>query len=77
LCRHQAYPQSAYAAFHASAKIGFVAGVSANVTNKEGYEASGVDKLRDAIKASGAELIAGGYNKAITLEGDVTAANRF
>ena len=48
-----------------------------NVTDKEGYEASGVDKLREAIKASGAKLIAGGYNKAVTLEGDVPAANRF
>lgn len=27
--------------------------------------------------AGGGKLIAGGYNKATTLEGDVTAANRF
>jgi uncharacterized protein (DUF1330 family) len=48
-----------------------------NVTDQAGYEASGVDKVRDAIKAGGGKLIAGGYNKATTLEGDVTAANRF
>jgi hypothetical protein len=48
-----------------------------NVTDQAGYEASGIDKVRDAIKAGGGKLIAGGYNKATTLEGDVTAANRF
>lgn len=48
-----------------------------NVTDQAGYEASGVDKVRDAIKAGGGKLIAGGYNKAVTLEGDVVAANRF
>ena len=35
-----------------------------NVTDQAGYEASGVDKVRDAIKAGGGKLIAGGYNKA-------------
>lgn len=48
-----------------------------NVTDQAGYEGSGVDKVRDAIKAGGGKLIAGGYNKAVTLEGDVVAANRF
>jgi len=48
-----------------------------NVTDQAGYEASGIDKVRDAINAGGGKLIAGGYNKATTLEGDVTAANRF
>ena len=48
-----------------------------NVTDQAGYEASGIDKVRDAIRAGGGKLIAGGYNKATTLEGDVTAANRF
>jgi uncharacterized protein (DUF1330 family) len=48
-----------------------------NVTDQAGYEASGVDKVRDAIKAGGGKLIAGGYNKAVAIEGDVTAANRF
>jgi hypothetical protein len=32
-----------------------------NVTDQAGYEASGVDKVRDAIKAGGGKLIAGGY----------------
>lgn len=52
-----------------------VAGI--NVTHQAGYEASGIDKVRDAIKASGAKLIAGRYNKATTIEGDVPAPNRF
>jgi uncharacterized protein (DUF1330 family) len=52
-----------------------VAGI--NVTDQTGYEASGVDKVRDAINASGGKLIAGGYNKATTIEGDVPDPNRF
>ncbi len=48
-----------------------------NVTDQAGYEASGVDKVRDAIKASGGKLIAGGYNKAVAIDSDVPAANRF
>jgi len=48
-----------------------------NVIDQAGYEASGVDKLRDAIKAAGGKLIAGGYNKAVAIDGDVPAANRF
>jgi hypothetical protein len=36
-----------------------------NVVDQKGYEASGVVELRDAIKASGAKLIGGGYNKAV------------
>jgi hypothetical protein len=48
-----------------------------NVTNKDAYEASGVDKVRDAIKENGGKLIAGGYNKAVAIDSDVPAANRF
>jgi uncharacterized protein (DUF1330 family) len=48
-----------------------------NVTDHAGYEASGVDEVRDAVKAGGGKLIAGGHNKATTIEGDVSAANRF
>jgi hypothetical protein len=48
-----------------------------NVTDKEGYEASGVDKVRDAIKANGGKVIAGGYNKAVAIDSDVPVANRF
>jgi uncharacterized protein (DUF1330 family) len=36
-----------------------------NVTDKAGYEASGVDKVRDSIKANGGKVIAGGYDKAV------------
>jgi uncharacterized protein (DUF1330 family) len=46
-----------------------------NVKDKAGYEASGVDKVRDAIKANGGKVIAGGYNKAIARVG-AAAANR-
>ena len=48
-----------------------------NVTDQAGYEASGVDKVRDAIQAAGGKLIAGGYNKAVAIDSDVPAANRF
>jgi hypothetical protein len=48
-----------------------------NVTDKDGYEASGVDKVRDAIKANGGKLIAGGYNKAVAIDSDVQPTNRF
>ena len=48
-----------------------------NVIDQAGYEASGVDKVRDAIKAAGGKLIAGGYNKAVAIDSDVPAANRF
>ena len=39
-----------------------------NVTDQAGYEASGVEKVRDGIKALGGKLIAGGYNKAIAVD---------
>jgi uncharacterized protein (DUF1330 family) len=47
-----------------------------NVIDQPNYEASGVVPLRDQIKASGAKLIAGGYNKAIAYEGS-NPANRY
>jgi uncharacterized protein (DUF1330 family) len=40
-----------------------------NVKDQAGYEKSGVDKLRDAIKTNGGKVIAGGYNKAIARMG--------
>jgi uncharacterized protein (DUF1330 family) len=46
------------------------------VKDQAGYEASGVDKVREALKASGAKLLAGGYNKAAAVEG-TPPANRF
>src|SRR5580704_746440 len=46
------------------------------VKDQAGYEKSGVDKVRDAIKASGGKVIAGGYNKAYSTMG-APPANRF
>jgi hypothetical protein len=48
-----------------------------NVIDKEGYEASGVDKVRDSFKANGGKLVGGGYNKAVAIDSDVPASNRF
>jgi uncharacterized protein (DUF1330 family) len=47
-----------------------------NVTDQAGYEKSGVDKVRDGIKANGGKVIAGGYNKATARMGG-TPPNRF
>ena len=45
-----------------------------NVKDKTAYEASGVDKVRDGMKANGtAKLIAGGYNKAIAMDAESVA----
>jgi uncharacterized protein (DUF1330 family) len=46
------------------------------VADQAGYEVSGVDKVRETIKANGGKLIAGGYNKATALEG-AAPDNRF
>jgi uncharacterized protein (DUF1330 family) len=46
-----------------------------NVKNQTAYEASGVDKVRDGLKAHGGKLIAGGYNKATAIDG-APPANR-
>jgi hypothetical protein len=45
--------------------------------DKEGYEASGVDKVRDSFKANGGKLVGGGYNKEVAIDSDVPASNRF
>jgi uncharacterized protein (DUF1330 family) len=68
---------SAISVLNAQSSAPYFEVAAINVTDQAGYEASGVDKVREAIKAGGGKLIAGGYNKATTLEGDVTAANRF
>jgi uncharacterized protein (DUF1330 family) len=47
-----------------------------NVKDQAGYEKSGVDKVRDGIKAGGGKIIAGGYNKSHSLMG-APPANRF
>ncbi len=46
------------------------------VKDRAGYEASGVDKVREGIKSNGGKIIAGGYDKATALEG-TPPANRF
>jgi uncharacterized protein (DUF1330 family) len=46
-----------------------------NVKDQTAYEASGVDKVRDGLKAQGGKLIAGGYNKATAIDG-APPANR-
>jgi hypothetical protein len=47
-----------------------------NVKDQKAYEASGVDKVRDGMKANGTgKLIAGGYNKATAIDAD-SVANR-
>ena len=48
-----------------------------NVKDHAGYEASGVDKVREAIKAAGGKVIAGGYKKAELIAGNGEPANRF
>jgi uncharacterized protein (DUF1330 family) len=40
-----------------------------NVKDQTAYEASGVVKVRDGLKAHGGKLIAGGYNKATAIDG--------
>lgn len=47
-----------------------------NVKDQAGYEASGVGKVRDEIKAHGGRVIAGGYNKTIARAG-AAPPNRF
>jgi uncharacterized protein (DUF1330 family) len=48
-----------------------------NVKDQAAYEASGVDKVREAIKAAGGKVIAGGYKKAELIAGNGEPANRF
>jgi len=48
-----------------------------NVKDQAAYEASGVDKVREGIKAAGGKVIAGGYKKAELIAGNGEPANRF
>ena len=68
---------SAISVLNAQSNAPYFEVAAINVTDQAGYEASGVDKVRDAIKAAGGKLIAGGYNKAVAIDSDVPAANRF
>jgi uncharacterized protein (DUF1330 family) len=60
---------------HAQGTASYYEVAELNVKDKAGYEASGVDKVRDAIKANGGKVIAGGYNKAVARVG-AAAPNR-
>jgi uncharacterized protein (DUF1330 family) len=61
---------------HAQGTAPYYDVVEINVKDQAGYEKSGVDKVRAAIKADGGKLIAGGYNKAHSNIG-AAPANRF
>jgi uncharacterized protein (DUF1330 family) len=54
---------------HAQGTAPYYEVVEINVTDQAGYEKSGVDKVRDAIKANGGKVVGGGYNKAIARVG--------
>src|ERR1700739_118696 len=47
-----------------------------SVKDQAGYESSGVDKVREGIKAAGGKVIAGGYKKAELIAGNGEPANR-
>jgi len=66
----------AISALHAQSGAPYYEVAEINVTDQPTYEASGVDKVRDAIKASGGKLIAGGYNKTQSYDG-APVANRY
>src|SRR3984885_12635543 len=61
---------------HAQSNAPYYEVAEINVTDQKSYEASGVDKVRDAIKASGAKLVAGGYNKTQSYDG-APVGNRY
>jgi uncharacterized protein (DUF1330 family) len=66
----------AISALYAQSNAPYYEVAEINVTDQPTYEASGVDMVRDAIKASGAKLIAGGYNKTQSYDG-APVANRY
>jgi uncharacterized protein (DUF1330 family) len=61
---------------HAQSSAPYYEVAEINVKDQAGYEKSGVDKVRDAIKAGGGKIIAGGYNKSHSVMG-APPANRF
>jgi uncharacterized protein (DUF1330 family) len=66
----------AISALHAQSGAPYYEVAEINVTDQPTYEASGVVQLRDQINASGAKLIAGGYNKTQSYDG-APVANRY
>ena len=67
---------AAVSALHAQSNAPYYEVAEINVIDQPSYEASGVDKVRDAIKAGGAKLIAGGYNKTTSYDG-APPSNRY
>jgi uncharacterized protein (DUF1330 family) len=66
----------AISALHAQTNAPYYLVAEINVKDKTAYEASGVDKVRDGMKANGTgKLIAGGYNKAEAIDAP-SVANR-
>jgi uncharacterized protein (DUF1330 family) len=63
-------------ALHAQGTTPYYEVAEVNVRDQAGYEKSGVEKVRDAIKSNGGKLIAGGYNKTHSLIG-TPPPNRF
>jgi uncharacterized protein (DUF1330 family) len=66
----------AISVLHAQSGAPYYEVAEINVKDQPAYEASGVVQLRDTIKASGAKLIAGGYNKTTSYDG-TPPANRY
>jgi uncharacterized protein (DUF1330 family) len=66
----------AISVLHAQSGAPYYEVAEINVTDQPAYEGSGVDKVRDGIKASGGKLIAGGYNKTQSYDG-APVANRY
>ena len=67
---------AAVSALHAQSNAPYYLVAQINVKDKTAYEASGVDKVRDGMKANGTgKLIAGGYNKATAIDAE-SVANR-
>ena len=66
----------AISVLHAQSGAPYYEVAEINVTDKPAYEASGVVQLRETIKASGAKLLAGGYDKIQSYDG-APVANRY
>jgi uncharacterized protein (DUF1330 family) len=66
----------AISVLHAQSGAPYYMVAEVKVTDQPAYEASGVVQLRDTIKASGAKLIAGGYDKTTSYDG-TPPANRY
>jgi uncharacterized protein (DUF1330 family) len=65
----------AISALHAQNNAPYYLVAEINVKDQKAYEASGVDKVRDGMKANGTgKLIAGGYNKAIAIDAESVAS---